>query len=805
MEPNKLFTHKRLSDFVNNYKDFVEKKKEEAKKLDPTIDEYSYYHFTNNPDGVIVDSVGRFGQNILSAVSSWSPMKDKNSIDSWRINLARGLVKFRESEFNIFQTKKQPGLNFIINYDELPNGVYYGTPNMNIDQRNYAYKSSVKYTNRGTDNSILGQTNDFSSLQNATNNKLTSENLFYKLVSVDWYGLFLGKPGNYTITCNSSNCLFFIWVGDNAVCQFMNDNSDVNNNKTTSDRIVFSYEEFKPIRIQIYYFGNVQSNVTFSLQFNRILLKNGNEITETYNFNSNEPIETSTFVLPETGNILSNVRNTISNAVESNNNNYSPASGAAPASSTESYVPININEFLCNVPNYEPLILYIAFVSDNQQDFLKNLFLCYSMVEFKNDTLVVKDYVQLGIFYQNIRMFMSNVLANKYDYNNSNRLSYGILPPINVQYTINDAGSSNSPAASSMPSVTNGTPFAFSLYKLNSDYRMGKIFQIKGGLNQNFAYPMNQMGDEFINANLSYAKDYQVYPGYYPNSSAIDVNYYNKAVNLNELQCKEECNNSTNCGYYFAYTSNGNNKCIIDTRDSVPVFNRVPPKNTNEPVDEGSQSLFMRNYQFDLSYNPQKCLSLNSKEKNQSIPIVNTSNYSNTFKYSDYNLDGSMKIQSPQDMGLCGNKEYIEKVNEAENILFKDTTYFKDGKYIENFDTKIPDSKYTDAIEDTSDGIRTNLNNQMLYAEKQQSINDNNDTINKIVYDYEVARQKIRHDEELYSTSTIHKSGKTNGPRILKKRIMDNNDLYLSSNLLFTLGTVTASTLIVFAIILARD
>ena len=27
MEPNKLFTHNRLSDFVDNYKEFVEKKK----------------------------------------------------------------------------------------------------------------------------------------------------------------------------------------------------------------------------------------------------------------------------------------------------------------------------------------------------------------------------------------------------------------------------------------------------------------------------------------------------------------------------------------------------------------------------------------------------------------------------------------------------------------------------------------------------------------------------------------------------------------------------------------------------------
>lgn len=792
MEPNKLFTHNRLSDFVDNYKEFVEKKKKEAENLHPSFNEYNYYHFSNNPGGVMIDSIGRFGQNILSAVSSWSPMKVKNGIDAWKINLARGLVKFRESEYQLFQSKKVSGLNFTINYDELPNGVYYGTPNMNIDQRNFAYKSSVKWTNRGDDNSILGVSNDFSSLQSATNNKLTPNGLVYKMVTVDWYGLFLGKPGNYTIQCNTQNCLFYIWIGDKAVCEFMNDNSDVNNNKTTSDKIFFPYEQFKPIRIQIYYFGNVQNDVSFELHFNRILLENEEQITETYSFGNIQPKKTSAFTDQIIGNLLNkdNKDTTIANS--------SPGTSPGTSPPRDS---LNISDFLYNVPDYHPLILFIAFVSENEQDFMNNQFLCYSMVEYKNNILVVKDYTQLGIFYQNVRMFMSKVLANEYDYNSSNLLSYGVLPPIDVQYTIIEPGSNNSPA----PSITNGTPFAFSLYKLNSDYRMGKIYQIEGKLNENFAYPMNELGQDFMDKSLNYADNYVVYPGFYPNSNAIDVRYYNKAVNKNELQCKEFCNNSSNCSYYYAYSSNGTNKCIIDTENSVPTFNRVPPKNTNEPVDKGTQSLYLRNYQFDLSNNKLECMSLNDNVKNNAIPIMNTSNYSNTFKYASYNLDDKMKITSPQELGLCGNPEYKKKLNEAADILFKDTTYFKDGTFIENFSNKVPDSRYTDAVQDTSDGIRTNLKNELLYAEKQENLSNTNKNLNEMIYEYEKKREQLKHDEQLYVPSGIRANEHKNAPRILKKRIMDNNELYLTTKLLFTLGTVTATTLIIFAVILARD
>ena len=136
--------------------------------------------------------------------------------------------------------------------------------------------------------------------------------------------------------------------------------------------------------------------------------------------------------------------------------------------------------------------------------------------------------------------------------------------------------------------------------------------------------------------------------------------------------------------------------------------------------------------------------------------------------------------------------------------MFKDTTYNKNGTFVENFSDNIPESKYTDAIDDTGDGIRTNLNNELLYANKQQVINNKNKELNTLIPEYENIRKEIIDKEQLYISSHIQSSNQT-GARIMKKKIMDNNELYLSSKLLFTLGTVSVTTLLVFAIVLARD
>ena len=71
-------------------------------------------------NGIIMDLIGQKSQNILSSVSAWSPMKNKN-IDAWKINLARGLVKFRENEFNSSMYVVQAVNTFsLYSTDEIP-------------------------------------------------------------------------------------------------------------------------------------------------------------------------------------------------------------------------------------------------------------------------------------------------------------------------------------------------------------------------------------------------------------------------------------------------------------------------------------------------------------------------------------------------------------------------------------------------------------------------------------------------------------------------------------------------------------
>ena len=49
---------------------------------------------------------------------------------------------------------------------------------MNIDQRNYAFKTASIFVDRGTDNTVKGTSGDFSTLETATNNKLL--NVWYR-------------------------------------------------------------------------------------------------------------------------------------------------------------------------------------------------------------------------------------------------------------------------------------------------------------------------------------------------------------------------------------------------------------------------------------------------------------------------------------------------------------------------------------------------------------------------------------------------------------------------------------------------
>ena len=730
MDSNKMYTHDRLSKFVDDYKEYIQKKKEEQAN-DPNGN-FAYYHFDYNPNGVITSITGRYSHEVLSSATSWSPMSFKNGIDGWKMTLAKGLTEYKEREQQKFKTNSTKGLSFIINYDELPNGVYYGPVNINIDQDYYTLKVATKYDDRGTDNSVVGVSSDLTSLNNATNNLLYNQkgSLSYKLVTVDWYGLFYGEIGNYKISCSGENCTFYVWFGDIAVCEYTHYNCIINNNQTESNDLFFAYDKYVPIRIQCYYYGNVQSAVSFSVDVQK----------------------------------------------------------ATISENSRSYTSVSLDKVFFNSPT-PPLVLYYAFVSDNQQDFTNDEFLCVSLVDMKNNELYVKSYGDLLIFYNSFRQYLSNSVNNDYDYNNENRLSYGVIPDIDVQYTIKGS---------------NGFPYAYSIYKIDSDARLGKTYQINTKLNENIAYPMKEMKMTNTDSMLKYSKVYSTYPGFYPNRNSIDTRYYNEATDADPLQCKAKCDEVSNCGYYFSYKSLGNDKCVIDSNNSQPYFNRVLPTNTHRPIDEGTSSLNMRNYELNVPVEQRDCIKIGSTS-DEPIPVLNTSNYSGTFEYGQYNLDNN-PIKSFKEMGLCGDKEYIEKKNDAANMLFKDTTYYKDGTWIENFQNEEPASKYTDVMADTSDAIRTNLENERIYAKKSETISNNldelrNEKIPEFLKTRVILKEKEKYD---YDGNDLYFRRKRRS-NLLEKKIADHNEQYLNTKLLYTLGTVSCATLILLAIVLARD
>jgi len=732
MDSNKLFTYDRLSDFVNNYKEYVHKIEQEESS--PSSENYKYYHFEESPEGVVISNIGRFGRDIFLNNSSWKELPFSNGIDAWRMNLAKLYNIYKIDELQKFHSSNKKGLRYIVNRITDP-AISQANILPNIDTTNLSYNITEK--NATSKIGIIDNFDNFKQiiLQLLTDVDTTEDTQQETpLITIDFTGLMYTKSGNYKYMCKGENCTFFIWIGDHSICEYRTENSTLNKGVTTfSD--YYSREAYVPVRIQCYFNGKEKDivNLNFSVIEEKIIQNqlSTQNVTNSVLFNNDTP----------------------------------------------------------------PLLLYCAFVSDNNNDFMKDKFKCYSMFTIKNNEIVVEDSAQLAMFYKSFKKYLNIVLnENKYDYNDDNRLSYGVIPSINIEYTISQK-------------EIHLLPFCFSIYNINSDFRMGKTFQIKNKINENGIYSMNKFSDKLTESILEYSNSYREKPGYYPNKSSVDMQYFSKEQDLDGVECKNLCNDSANCRYYFTYTSNDKPKCVINSDNSTPFYNRVPPANTQHKIDENSSSIFLRNYQLDIS-GGLNCGSF--KNTNNRNKIVNTNNYSDTFKYAKYDIS-SKPITEPTKIGICGDEEYIKHQNDAREILYDNAKYFYDGSWnnkegFEDLEHNKEKTKITHAVSDTSDVIRKNLETQEEYGDKMYAINSRYNKLQEKIPKYNHLKNEMtdnpkydyKGDELLHFRNHLQ-------PDIRKKKIMDNNELLLNSQLLFALGTVTTATLIVFAILLAKD
>jgi hypothetical protein len=193
--------------------------------------------------------------------------------------------------------------------------------------------------------------------------------------------------------------------------------------------------------------------------------------------------------------------------------------------------------------------------------------------------------------------------------------------------------------------------------------------------------------------------------------------------------------------------------------------------------------------------------------------------YNSQFPYSNYDLS-LVPITDLSLVGLCGDSTYQNLTNTAKEILFNNTLYnssgsWKDnngawkntGTYSEGFTNTPQPMKYTSALGDTTDLANTSLQNERIYAKMQKQINSNYNTLaDKDIPKYLKTRDIMMNNNNYdYKGNVLLYYNTKPIPNVRQQNISDTKDGYQMQNSLYILGTLTAATLLVFAIIIARE
>lgn len=444
-------------------------------------------------------------------------------------------------------------------------------------------------------------------------------------------------------------------------------------------------------------------------------------------------------------------------------------------------LPIDTGSCLFNIDsgNYFPFLQYCAFVSQSPDYFKQGKFQCYLLNFSASSPSDMSDFYT--IIQQNKQFMQTGTFDSA-----GGVTSFGQLPD-QTYYT-------------PVTGDTSSMPDMFSIYRLNTDFRMGNSYQIDSRMNDANLYPMRQVNEDL----LDFAQDYDQLSGYYPNYTNAQgqaQNPFSGATDLDGEGCKISCNANPSCSFYYTYLSNGNPKCIIDNGSDVLQYNQVQPiTGSAMPVDLNTSNLFMRNKELmepGCGQNP--VVEIKTLEN---VSVFNNS----TFPFSLYDFSGT-PVTKINDVGICGDQTYNNMNAEAAKILYQNAFYNRDGTFSEGMTNQGSNIKYTDAVNDTSDSIQANLINQQKYGQMMQQINQNYQNLSQQqIPEYLKTRAVLESDNNYdYNGNTLLYLRNKRVPNVKEQHINDINEGYTTQNLVYVLGTISAATLLVLAIMLARE
>lgn len=758
----KLFTYDRLNDFVKNYKEYINNLITKSEGPDGNL--YKYYHFEYSPNGINITDIGRIPSQLIISSPSNTPsatpstgsiIKPEPSTNTWAnnwtpfttTNTVNAWKMSLSKTYNATKTNAQKSLNMKSIKPGLQFSIIQLTSNAYSTNYNSFQTNSKSFINSFSDPSstVLVPPTIVTSMDTYVNAfQDPNKQLFPTFVSKQQLTFGCEWTGFFKPT-SVGNYVFTMNANSGYFYVWIGDKSVC---------------EYTPSNLDIY-----NGSQTFTIN-----------ITEVKYY----PIRIQFYeqITPQMSPL------TFSLDIQFMN-----------VDGTTTQIPTNnclYAIYNSDGTNYVPPLLYCAFVSQSPADFLLGKFKCY---RYDLDKTTPADLIS---FYAFLNKYKFSMQSQKYDMDNGGiNIGFGKLPD-NVKYT---------PVSGDV----NSLPDRFSIYRLDTDLRMGNSYQVDTRIGGDALYSMRMMDPSLLN----YAGSYNQLPDYFPENQ--DLTKYQPATNDDGEACKINCNNTQNCSHYYTYMSNGHPKCIIaNATMPSPSFNQILPNNTpNNSIDAGSSSLFMRNLQL---IDP-SCSIVGNSTPGQGPPIANINTVNsvnvndNSFPYSNYNLSTNT-ITTNAHLGVCGDASYNLYMNNAAQILYQNTTYNRDGTWInspsEGFQTgstPLAQTKYTDAINDTSDSIRAGLQNQQQYAQMMQQINSN---YSNLAYTDIPAYLKTRSEMENnvnydFSGNELLYFRNKPIPTTQQQNIIDNNQGAHTQNLQYVLGTLTAAALLVLALIIGQE
>jgi len=756
------------------YKDYLNKLGSNGEKGSNT-DDYQYYRFVSSPDAIVLFDFGRVNSSDISnnkAVSNiWTALPGNNTPDAWKLQLGANYSEIKRKEY--FDIEEMRTNNTITP------GLQYKIINLinNSPKKPDPYSQSRKPTPKPTSPGP----NYVKNMQ--TDAGISSPSDFLnKVIDQGWLDSFRSNSDSTGVTTDfSSYKNLFQPITD----------TKVNSNIAQYAIGVEWFGYFRPPDVSSQY------SFTFSTSNGgNFMMWLGNKAICEYTPTNSDIIFPNVVFTPRTP-----IREPkyypirIQYYGNSNTDSSRNFSFGIKNSTTKNDLDLSTVLFTINGGSYLPKLQYLAFVSTSIDLFANAALACYT------NNLNTPDNLLTFYNFINSQKYITLKKTNDED-KKTTQDQFGIIQTDGTFYS-----------HVSVPNNPLSSPIVFSIYRLDVDMRMNKTFQIKTQKDPDTnSYIMNAVDDSLISPGSTYT----TLPNYYPDNPSA-------GINANAADCEKQCTESSTCNWYFAYKSNDTNRCVVDSKNSKPVFNQVRPtggNTANSSVDDKTSSLNLRDYSFPKS----KGCGPNSVLLDESEPVLNTQVYTDSFPYSTYVIEPKV-ISTVKDSGKCSDPAYLKLNAEAKNILAVNTLYQDDGQY-QHSDGKMSLSNYppytdtqfwsnikepfstsnTNALSDSQNNVLGNQAKEQRLSNTNEQINSTYANLSTNIQNYKQMRTFMENDVNYdLSGNTLLHFRNTRKPTVREQNALDSNEGGITQNSLYILGTITAASLLILAVLLGRE